>query len=85
MLPAWVLYVMDEDKGFPVIKSLVITAASALITVVVFRLATQPDAFKTLRMLVARSGEEYAQGNAEAWAHTADMFRHVYDNARTTV
>lgn len=75
----------DERRGYGLALSLAITAASALITVVVFRLATQPDAFKTLRMLAARSGEQYAQGNAEAWAHTADVFRHVYDNARTTV
>lgn len=76
---------MDDDKGSHLLLSLSITAASALVTVIVFRLATQPDAFKTLRMLIARSGEQYAQGNAEAWAHTADMFRHVYDNARTSV
>lgn len=76
---------MDDDKGSHLLLSLSITAASALVTVIIFRLATQPDAFKTLRMLVARSGEQYAQGNAEAWAHTADMFRHVYDNARTSV
>lgn len=75
---------MDDNKH-SILLPIAITAASALVTVIVFRLATQPDAFKTLRMLVARSGEQYAQGNAEAWAHTADMFRHVYDNARTSV
>lgn len=75
----------NESERNKLLLSLSITAASALVTVVIFRIATQPDAFKTLRMLVARSGEQYAQGNAEAWAHTADMFRHVYDNARTSV
>lgn len=75
---------MDDNKH-SILLPITITAASALVTVVIFRLATQPDVFKTLRMLVARSGEQYAQGNAEAWAHTADMFRHVYDNARTSV
>lgn len=75
---------MDDNKH-SILLPIAITAASALATVVIFRLATQPDAFQTLRMLVARSGEQYAQGNAEAWAHTADMFRHAYDNARTTV
>lgn len=74
-----------SSEGRDVIKALAFTVASTAVTVIVFRVLTQPDAFALTRMKAFKAAESMCQNNARGWANAADTCLRLYDSSRAVV